>query len=295
MARWDRRLPLLLLLALAACAPAASGGAGPIVVPPPPTPTAEPTPLAITPSKTHVHAIALMPGGGWLVGTHTGVALAALGASPRPLGTGPRGDVLQVAMSGTAMLAAGHLLGVQVSRDRGATWAAVAPEVAGLDVHGLAVDPTDPRTVFAYAVGRGMLVSHDAGAHWTHLAGDADRSDFYLTGLAVTADGTLLAGSPQLGLAASTDRGAHFVSVYQGTGRVYSVAASATDPNIVFVAGDQGIFITQDGGKNWSAGQTSDVITGVGIDPADARHLLAGGSDGALFESHNGGDSWSLY
>lgn len=300
---------------LAACAPAAARGT--IVLPPPPS--SEPSALAsAVPSAQHVHSIAVIPGG-LLVGTHQGVYVARRGASPEPPRI-PGGDVLQVALgAGGALFAAGHNLGVQVSRDGGRTWGAAAPEVAGLDVHGLAVDPRDPRTMFAYAVGRGILVSVDGGGHWTHRPGDADPgaatpgpspaasgagspAPLYLTGLAVTADGTLLAGSPQLGVAASTrsagggdDRGVRFVSVYQGPGKVYALAASAADANVVFVAGEAGIFITQDGGAHWSSGTTSDTVTGVGIDPADPNHLFAGGVDGALFESTDGGSSWKLY
>ena len=288
--------PVLCTLLLAACSlSATSKSSGPIVVPGPASPQPEPSALAPQqPNVNHIHALAARAGSTrLLVATHRGIELASPGASPAPLGgSAPKGDVLQVlyAADGTAY-ASGHNLGVLVSHDDAATWSVTAPEVAGLDVHGLALDPTNRSTLYAYAVGRGMLVSSDGGGHWQHRAGYADSH--YLTGLAVTADGTLLAGSPELGIAASTDHGSTFVSVRAGTGQVYSIGASPVSPDDVIVATEDGIFLTADGGKNWDVGQTEVVITGVGADLANAKRFFAGGADGSIYTSTDGGVSWN--
>ena len=278
---------------LAACD---SGSGGPINIPPPPSPRGEPTPLAQTKLNiNHIHALAVSVNSRTvLIGTHHDVRLAVSGASPRPLSPGLSGDVLQVLYgAGGAAYAAGHNLGVQVSRNGGASWAPVSRDVAGLDVHGLVADPRDLRQMIAYAVGHGILTSSDAGAHWTHRPGYADSH--YLTGLAVTADGTLLAGSPDLGLAASPDHGATFDSVQSGTGPVYSIAASETSADVVVVAAENGIFLTQNGGKDWAVGVaiSGNVVTGVGVDAIDPHHLYAGDANGQVFTSTDSGNSWS--
>ena len=267
---------------------------GTIVVPPPSSPQPEPSALAqVQPNTNHVHAIASKGGAdNVLLATHFGVSRLKAGASPAPLGgSAPKGDVLQVvyAADGTAY-AAGHNLGIQASHDNGATWSVVAPEVAGLDVHGLTVDPHNPKALYAYAVGKGILVSTDAGAHWQHRAGWADSH--YLTGVTVTADGTLLGGSPELGIVASTDQGSNFVGVRSGTGQVFCISASATSADVVLAATENGIFLTSNGGKDWQVGGTDVAVTALSVDPKDARRFYAGAADGTVFTSPDQGTTW---
>jgi hypothetical protein len=291
-----RRAVLLLCVGvLAGCSMfGASKPTGTIVVPPPSSPQPDPSGLAQQqPNTKHIHSLATRGGPSpLLIGTHFGISEAKPGGSSSPLGgSAPKGDVLQLAYApdGTAY-ASGHAFGVQVSHDDGVTWAVISPDVASLDVHGFAIDPTNPRTMYAYAVGRGLLASSDAGAHWEHKAGYADSH--YLTGLAVTADGTLLAGSPDLGIAASTDKGSNFASVQSATGAVYSISASPTSADTVVAATEFGIFLTSNGGKDWDIGQTALVLTGISIDPKDAKRFYAGGVDGSLFTTTDAGANW---
>jgi photosystem II stability/assembly factor-like uncharacterized protein len=291
-------MPALALatLLLAACGTSAQGGI--IVVPPPATPVAEPTPLnqgAI--NINHVHALATRDGGmRLLVAGHHGVLVAARGnASPQPVGAATlRGDVLSLFYAPDhTLFAAGHNLGVKVSHDDGSTWADVSPDTKGADVHGLALDPTHPGQLYAYAVGRGLLVSTDSGAHWTHRSGAADAN--YITSLAVTADGTLLAGTPAQGVSASTDQGSTFFTIRDKTGPVYSMATSPTDPNIVLVAAEGGIYLTGDGGKTWNFGATDVAVTGVAIDASDSHRFYAGAADGTVAVSTDAGISFKPF
>ncbi|MFN2465811.1 MAG: hypothetical protein ABR598_06030 [Candidatus Dormibacteria bacterium] len=291
-----RPLLLLSMLCLAACGAEAQQGS--VVVPPPASPQGEPSPLGHpTINVNHIHALASRDSGRrLLVATHRGVAVAQhANGSPQPLAAASLdGDVLALTYAPDGSLfAAGHNLGVKVSHDDGATWADVSEDLKGADVHGFALDPSRPGQMYAYAVRRGLLVSADSGAHWTHHPGQADTS--YITGLAVTADGTLLAGTPGLGVAASTDHGGTFVTVRDKTGPVYSIAASATDANIVLVAAEGGVFLTGDGGKTWNAGAPNVAVTGVAIDPGDSHHFYAGGSDGTIAVSTDAAISFKAY
>jgi hypothetical protein len=287
------RLVPFLAVAIAGCS-ASHPPPGTINVPPP-LAAGDPSPLAVPqPSPDHVHAMLLLPDGGLLVATHTGLRLARHGATAKPTVGAVSGDVLGLAAGpGGALLLAGHNIGVQVSHDAGASWRVAAPEVAGLDVHGLATDPHDPTKAWIYVKDKGIMTSVDGGARWTHSPGWADTH--YITGLCVTADGTLLAGSPDLGIAASTDHGSTFVAVNGSTGAIYSIAASAGDPDVVVAAAQDGIFLTQDGGKHWSNGVTAVTITAVMVDPSDPRRLFAGGGEGTVFVSADAAGSWSIF
>ena len=266
------------------------------MVPPPASPQPEPSGLGQRqPNLKHIHAVATRDGGRHLVlGTHTGVATARTGSAPQPLASGPKGDVLEVAYGGdSTFYAAGHNLGVWVTRDDAGTWALISPDVAGLDVHGFAVDPRQRANLYAYAVGKGLLISTDGGAHWTHDAGFADTN--YLTGLTVTGDGTLLAGSPVLGILASPDHGAGFLPVRNATGQVYSLASAADNGDVVLVAAQTGLFLTPNGGKDWSVGDPNIAITAVAVDPGNSRHMFAGTAEGTLSASTDGGQTWTPY
>jgi photosystem II stability/assembly factor-like uncharacterized protein len=270
---------------------------GTIVVPLPSSPQPDPSGLAQQqPNVNHIHALASRGGPGTLLlGTHVGVSTVKAGASPIAIaGSGPKGDVLSVdyAPDGTAY-ASGHAFGVDVSHDGGATWSLLAADLANLDVHGFAIDPTNPRNLYVYAVGKGILVSSDAGAHWDHRAGYADTH--YLTDLTVTADGTLLAGSPELGIAASPDHGANFTTVRSGTGQVYSLSSSPQSADIVVAATEFGLFLTSNGGHDWDIGQTAVVITGISVDPRDPKRFYAGGVDGSIFTTTDSGANWSAF
>ncbi|MDQ6748635.1 MAG: hypothetical protein M3010_11105 [Candidatus Dormibacteraeota bacterium] len=292
MRRW--LVLLLTSILVTACGASAQQG-GSIVVPPPAPPRSEPTPLSqASINVNHIHALASRDGGKrLLVATHRGVFSATRGAgSPQPMGgAGLTGDILSLAYApGGALFAAGHNIGLKVSHDDGTTWAEASDDLRGADVHGLAVDPSHPGQMYAYAVGKGLLVSGDSGAHWAHRAGQADSR--YITGLAVTADGTLLAGTPGLGVAASTDNGVTYVTVRDKTGPVYSIAASLTDANVVLVAAEGGIYLTGDGGKTWNVGEPNVAVTGVAIDPSDGHRFYAGGSDGTVAVSTDAGISF---
>jgi hypothetical protein len=288
---------LLTAVLISACAPfAASPTSGTIIVPPPSSPQPEPSGLAQQqPNINHVHAVATRDGGRHLLlGTHKGIDIAVPGRPPTPVAGGPKGDVLQLAYGGgPTFYAAGHNLGVWVSHDDGATWAEASADVKGFDVHALAVDPRQRSNLYAYAVGKGMLLSIDGGAHWSHRAGFADTN--HLTGLTVTGDGTVLAGSPELGILASPDHGAGFLPVRNATGQVYSLASGAQNGDVVLVAAQTGIFLTQDGGKTWSVGDPNVAITGVDVDPDDSKHFFAGTADGTLATSTDGGLTWVAY
>jgi hypothetical protein len=63
---------------------------------------------------------------------------------------------------------------------------------------------------------------------------------------------------------------------------------------VVLVAAGNGIFLTLDGGKDWSVGvPMTNPVTGVGIDPLDPTRFFAGDSMGGVFVSSNSGDTWA--
>lgn len=144
----------------------------------------------------------------------------------------------------------------------------------GGPVLAFAMAPNSSQTALAAAWDGGIWETLDAGADWTPI-----------TDSAATQAISALAFAPSN---AST--------IYAGTG---APPLSASQPGI---AGD-GILASQNGGQSWTLeGQAvlaGFIITQIAVDPAQADHLLVsavpvqGTSTGGLFESSDGGQSWT--
>lgn len=73
------------------------------------------------------------------------------------------------------------------------------------------------------------------------------------------------------------------------------IAAHPTNPNILYVATNDYVYKTRDGGRtyeNVSRGVTHSRVISMAIDPAYPATVYAGTKGDALFKSHNGGQTW---
>ncbi|MGB3433702.1 WD40/YVTN/BNR-like repeat-containing protein [Achromobacter sp.] len=157
--------------------------------------------------------------------------------------------------------------GILRSVDDGASWHRLGlKEAIEFDgtVRALAVDPADPRRVFAGA-DAGMCVSTDGGAHFA-------RVDSPMNGMTVWA----------IAIDAKDPR-----RMYAGTGAPSRAA----------------MFRSVDGGASWQRlspelpefcrGVNRPRILSVCVDPDDGREVWFGVEEGGLWHSRDGGDNWS--
>jgi len=142
------------------------------------------------------------------------------------------------------------------------------PSVSGR-IGAIAVDPTNDHHILIGAAGGGVWESKDAGKTW------APRTD----------------NQPSLAMGAVAFNPQNPTIVYAGTGEGDSTFPS-TPTNLLGV----GILRSTDGGTTWAVLATAPFEqTGfydIAIDPLNGNHLLAATSV-RLFESTNGGTSWS--
>jgi photosystem II stability/assembly factor-like uncharacterized protein len=183
----------------------------------------------------------------------------------------------------------------------------------------------------AYAISESdVFVSEDAGRNWRRCAlpGKAGELQAIATSLNhpdvayVSYSGMRIEGMPHLGVARTADRGRTWQPVWTRDnmsndwiterfgpdwgGNPYMLAVGPEDPNICFGTDSGRTMRTLDGGKTWrgmytarqSGGWTStglDVTTtyGVHFDPFDVGRLFITYTDIGLFQSDDGGKSWS--
>lgn len=157
-----------LLLGLAVAGPSApAGAAGPHAT------------MAGTPVFEHVHALAVDAEGRalWL-GAHTGLFHSEDGGRSWRMvglpGPHPHLDVMAVTpdpKDPERLYVATHEAGVLKTTDRGATWTQGNAGLGGLDVHGLALDPTAPQKLHAAVreTGEGLYRTTDGGEKWVRV------------------------------------------------------------------------------------------------------------------------------
>ncbi len=224
-----------------------------------------------------------------LLGTHQGLYGSGDGGRTWTFAELSGRDVMSLARPASSTIwAAGHEVLAQ-STDGGATWSDVRPDgLPGLDVHGFAADPENPRLLYAAIAGRGLYRSDDGGQSFFAVSTDVGPD---VMALAVTPDGRILAGDMRQGLMESRDGGKTWTPRLRAA--LMGIAVNPSDPERVLATGP-GIALSRDGGRTWKP--VLDVPGGAGPvawAPSDANVAYAVGFDRALYRTADGGTTWS--
>ena len=233
--------------------------------------------------------------------------------------------------------AVGHLWGPNPERgvyrtlDGGASWERVLHVDDDTGAIDLAMDQSDPRTLFAAMYqrrrrawgfngggpGSGIYRTTDGGDEWTELTKGLPSGDMGRIGLAVhRGDGNMVfalveadARAPGQGFGGGQQDGPRRNGVYRSTDRgetwehlsttnnrpmYYSqIWVDPNDPERVYLAGSA-MYRSSDGGRNFTADAAAGVHLdhhALWIDPADSDHLILGG-DGGVSVSWDRSDNW---
>ncbi len=191
--------------------------------------------------------------------------------------------------------------------------------------------PSQPQTFYMGSTGGGVWKTTDAGRSWKNISdgffpvASMGAIDVSLSNPDVVYAGT---GSSKIRSNVSIGRGIYrsgdagktwtFVGL-RDAGQIATVRIHPTDPNIVYVAAlgnpfvpneERGVFRTSDGGKTWkNVLHISDQVgaADLELEPGNPDVLFAcmwhgqrkpwtiisGSTDGGIFKSTNGGDSWT--
>lgn len=180
--------------------------------------------------------------------------------------------------------------GVSKSLDGGRTWFLSSTGLYASQVNVLAVDPRDPRSVYAGTT-EGFYRSRDGGRTW--LSADLRRDV-----LAIAVDSRQAGGlniATRNGLFRSTDGGVRWVETSRGLvpdRRFYApaIAAALSRPRTLYAAYigyRTGIFRSDDTGKTWYQISRMQVST-LAVDPGNPELVYAGSS-----KSTDGGLTWT--
>lgn len=194
--------------------------------------------------------------------------------------------------------------GALKSTDGGTTWVDSSSGITAVNVRSVAVDPSDPRNLYA-GTGEGLLyASHDAGVSWTFAtdAADPGENNFDEVNdiLVDPVDPAVLYLATFGGIFKSGDHGATFrkcPGVYGGVCLARPTGAGGT----LYMGNGDGVWKTIDGGDTWVeknqglplfGGDVCPVLS-LAVDPAHPGTLWAGMQyGGGIAKSTDGGDHW---
>ena len=179
----------------------------------------------------------------------------------------------------------------QPNRDGGVTWAPIPHNLPGTDIHGFAQDANNPKRLYAYVVGAGVLASADGGTTWGAVPTQPPNGGNRIV-LATNATG--LYATATTGLAVSHDQGTSWEPVPGQPGGVISVATAPDNPLLLYAGTPNGLVKTSDGGKTWSSIGPRGVIVvaALAIAPTDPNRVVFVTQTGALYRRDDAGKSW---
>ena len=187
-------------------------------------------------------------------------------------------SVLVIDPSNSATLYLGNGFGtggdVFKSTDGGQSWTAVNSGLPNRRVDALAMDPSNPTTLYAGTFEAGVFRTTDGGTNWAFASSGITNAGFEALAIAPSTPVTLYAATGII--LKSTDEGQSWFPANAGLEETTDLGVLAIDPNnpaVLFVGTDGGIFKSSDGGFSWApanSGLPTDTflsVRAIAIDP----------------------------
>lgn len=225
-----------------------------------------------------------------LLGTHVGLYSSTDGGRSWSFKGLSGQDAMNLARPRTGngvIWTAGHNV-LARSSDGGATWRDVRPAgLPSLDVHGFAVDPNNPKVVYAAIAGEGLYRSTDGARSFAVVSRTVGPA---VMALAVTPENHILAGDMRQGLLVSSDRGKSWRrTLAEG---VMGLALNPLNPKRA-IATASGIFVSRDQGESWR--QVLPLSEGggpVAWSASNPKIAYVVSFDRTLYKTIDGGSTW---
>ena len=188
---------------------------------------------------------------------------------------------------------AGPGLGVLRSEDSGRNWVAENGALPSTDVVALTSHADQSDTLYAYLSGRGFFRSEDAGGHWRLM--DAGPREKILQIIHSNMPGSMQTGwffaATAKGVSRSMDCFCGWRDAGQLTDRVHAVSYDPRQPQHVYAATEEDLFLSTNGGEQWTRVKSpAPVVTALIVTPSGVLYAATGNGD--LFRSADRAKTW---
>jgi photosystem II stability/assembly factor-like uncharacterized protein len=209
--------------------------------------------------------------------------------------------IASLALPPRAAVAAEHFIDTtQDAADRTLNWSVAGP--MGGDVRELVVDPTDPQHLVLGTIDGQIYQSTDGARTWARLA-NFNRPSIYIDHIIIDPrdSKTMYVAAHKHkepgGFFKTTDGGETWREATElKTEALHSLAQSPSDPNILIVGSNRGVYRSTDAGETWTQLPTSaypDIrnIESIAVDPRDPRAIYVG-TWHLPWKTEDGGQTW---
>ncbi|HYP00795.1 MAG TPA: hypothetical protein VER76_11440, partial [Pyrinomonadaceae bacterium] len=192
----------------------------------------------------------------------------------------------RVAAAATTAVAAEHFIDTtQDAADRTLSWSIAGP--MGGDVRELVIDPSNPQHLYLGTIDGQIYQSTDGARSWSRVA-NFSRPGIYIDHIIIDPryPKTLYVAAHKHkepgGFFKSTDGGETWrEAVELKTEALHSLAQSPSNPDILVVGSNKGVYRSMDAGETWQQLPTSaypDIrnVESIAVDPRDPKAIYVG-------------------
>ena len=194
----------------------------------------------------------------------------------------------------SALYVAGPGIGVLHSEDGGRSWGARDKALPAGEVLTVAAHADQPRTVYAVVEDKGVFRSEDAGLHWKLM--DAGPRDGIVRLVHSNMPDSMQTGWFFAATAKGVRRSMDCFCGWRDAGGlqvpVNSVTYDPRQPQYLYAASDDALFVSANGGEQWQRVKTpAPEIASLTATPSGLLYAVS--RDGMLFRSTDRGATWS--
>lgn len=193
------------------------------------------------------------------------------------------------------------------SIDGGTSWQWLADGLEDVKVKSLAIDGSDPDTLYAGTWGDGVFKTTDAGLSWTPVNSGIVNGSGFAGDIAIDpTDSDTLYCTGRWTVYKTVDAGNSWLPMNTGLPTWFTANCLEIDPNApstVFIGTDHTVFVTYNAGESWTPSNTGlpdTSFTAVVVDPSNSQIIYAATSfdsfyvaDNGVYRSIDGGVTWS--
>jgi len=194
----------------------------------------------------------------------------------------------------------GSFSGLFKSSDGGINFLNILPMELGRDVNAIALSRVSINKIWVSTYEQGVFSTSDSGINWTQYSFGTTKLR-YIT-IDPTDDNILFVGTGDNnlngGIYKTTNGGISWIKVGEstyGSKNCLSIYIDPTNHNRIFAGSDTNLYVSLDGGNNWSALSLSNApYPAIVVDSSIPTTIYSGSSSIGIFKSQDNGATWAL-